>query len=172
MKILNSDSFNEMPWKNGGGTTKELFRIPNRENPEQFYFRISVATVHQDGPFSKFPGVDRFLMLLEGQGFVLNRSIRFEKPLDQLNFKGEEDIQCELINGSSSDFNVMTDRSWGKSEVIVSTMMSGERLTFNCSYLYLHSSEPKLIVLAKGESYTFEAQEKTVAVNIDVILTH
>lgn len=172
MKIFNSSSFKEMPWKNGGGSTKELFKIPSRENPDQFYFRISIATIHQDGPFSKFPGIDRFLMLLEGKGFVLNKSIRFEKTLDQFNFRGEEEIQCDLIDGSSVDFNVMTERDWGKSEVIVSTMMPGEKLTFKCSYLYLHSEEPQLIVMEKGESYTYEAQSKTFAVNIDVILTN
>lgn len=171
-KILTQDSFTDMPWKNGGGTTREIFKISNPKNPEQFYFRLSMATVSQDGPFSKFPGIDRFLMLLKGNGFVLNKSIRFGAPLDQLFFKGEDDVKCELINGPCTDFNVMTDRNWGKSSVIVTKMKPQDVMIFDCSYLYLHSNESQLVILQKGESYPFEAEVETIAIAIDVTLIH
>ncbi len=51
-----------MPWKNGGGTTREIARFP--PNQEYYLFRVSNAEVKSNGPFSVFPRYDRILMLL------------------------------------------------------------------------------------------------------------
>ena len=109
MKIFSRINFKEMPWSNGGGTTTELLRL---EDP--FVFRLSVAKVEQDGPFSLFPMIDRTLFLLSGTGFSLN-DIVLDKKFSPLSFKGEMPIYCSLLNGPSQDFNVMIDRRWGKS---------------------------------------------------------
>jgi len=39
------------PWKNGGGTTRELLAWPD---PQDWTLRLSVAQVEADGPFSRF----------------------------------------------------------------------------------------------------------------------
>ncbi|OJT17017.1 hypothetical protein BO221_47220 [Archangium sp. Cb G35] len=57
-----------MPWKNGGGVTRELWKLPHPFDPARFLARVSIATVGASGPFSVFPGVDRTLMILEGAG--------------------------------------------------------------------------------------------------------
>ncbi|MBM7325185.1 HutD family protein, partial [Agrobacterium sp. S2] len=48
-----------MPWKNGGGVTTEIIVHPAKASMADFDWRISMANVAQDGPFSIFPGVDR-----------------------------------------------------------------------------------------------------------------
>jgi environmental stress-induced protein Ves len=42
-----------MPWKNGGGVTRELLAWPGGGD---WQVRISVAEIEADGPFSSFPG--------------------------------------------------------------------------------------------------------------------
>ena len=55
-------------WKNGGGTTRELLAWPS---PADWVFRLSVAEVQADGPFSSFAGVQRWFAVLSGAGVRL-----------------------------------------------------------------------------------------------------
>lgn len=101
------------------GETTELFRLPHL-NGVDFLFRLSIAKVGSDGPFSLFPGIDRILMLLEGNGFLLNKNSGNElmnQRLKPLSFTGEEVIDCKLIQGPCRDFNVMTDRNYAHSSL-------------------------------------------------------
>ena len=68
-----------MPWKNGGGVTSELARSPQAD---EFDWRLSVAEVATDGPFSQFPGIDRLLVLLSGAdaGQLIARAARRAMP--------------------------------------------------------------------------------------------
>ncbi len=56
-----------VPWKNGGGVTEEIAVYPSDAGFDDFAWRISMARVGQGGPFSRFPGVDRTLAVLEGR---------------------------------------------------------------------------------------------------------
>ena len=105
-----------MPWKNGGGTTTELFRLPD-PNGEEFLFRISIADVKSDGPFSFFPRVQRCLMILNGAGCILNDMTRLTDQSQPYFFSGEDQIYCKLINGSFQDFNLMIKKGWKKMSV-------------------------------------------------------
>ena len=141
--ILYAKDFKEMPWENGGGITREIYRISHESDPTKFYFRISIAQVNQSGPFSVFPGVDRFLMLLDGKGFLLHfedkSNVKLSTPFDSFEFEGEEKIQCELID-KSVDFNVMTDRNWANSKVTLAHIKMNQIKKYqptNQTFLYL-----------------------------------
>ncbi len=71
MRILRASSHRTMPWKNGGGSTTEIAVAPDGAGIDAFDWRISMAVVAADGPFSEFPGVDRTLSILDGAGLVL-----------------------------------------------------------------------------------------------------
>lgn len=71
MKILRASEYKTMPWKNGGGVTVEIAIHPPSASMDAFDWRISMATVAQDGPFSSFPGIDRTLAIIEGNGMAL-----------------------------------------------------------------------------------------------------
>ena len=60
-----------MPWKNGAGLTRELAISPADASVDDFDWRISVAAIERDAPFSAFPGVDRCIVLLRGAGMRL-----------------------------------------------------------------------------------------------------
>ena len=53
------------PWRNGGGVTRELLRLAAR--PATGSVRVSVADIEADGPFSPFPGVERWFAVLRGR---------------------------------------------------------------------------------------------------------
>ncbi|WP_374356875.1 HutD family protein, partial [Chitinimonas sp.] len=112
--LYRADDYRTMPWKNGGGSTCELLRLPHPVRPDDFALRLSIATVSQGGPFSAFPGVDRTLYLLDGDGMALQfadgRSARLDQALARIDFAGEVAVDCQLLGARSRDFNVMVAR--------------------------------------------------------------
>lgn len=101
------------PWKNGGGSTRQLAIAPPGAGLDDFSWRISCAQVASSGAFSHFPGVDRSLALLTGSGLELQRAgARHTLHADGevLVFGGEEDVAAQLIEGPVTDLNVMTRR--------------------------------------------------------------
>jgi uncharacterized protein len=95
------------PWKNGGGTTQSLVCWPNASD---WVFRMSVARIDSDGPFSEFKGVDRWFAVLSGEGVVLQfpeRRVEVGALDPAVQFSGDLPCQCSLINGPTVDFNLM-----------------------------------------------------------------
>ncbi|MDH6592215.1 environmental stress-induced protein Ves [Variovorax sp. TBS-050B] len=112
------------PWKNGGGTTQEIASWPEGAGLDAFGWRASIATIAQPGPFSVFAGIDRQIMLLEGDGvrlFTHDGRIdhRLDAPHRPFAFSGDEAIDCTLLGGASADFNIMTRRGQWRAELQV-----------------------------------------------------
>ena len=114
MRILRASDYKVMPWKNGGGETTEIAVSPDGAGLADFDWRVSIAKVASDGPFSAFPGIDRTLAILEGAGIVL--SIEGAEPkqltLDTAPHAFPADVatSATLISGTVVDFNVMSRR--------------------------------------------------------------
>lgn len=113
-----------MPWKNGGGTTQEIACWPQGAGLDAFGWRASIASIAAAGPFSVFAGVDRSIMLLEGDGVRLfTHDGRVDHLLDAPHrpfaFSGDEAIDCTLLGGASNDFNLMTRRGQWRADVRV-----------------------------------------------------
>lgn len=112
VSVLRLAEVEPQPWRNGGGVTRELARWPIDGD---FAWRLSVADVAEDGPFSVFPGVDRILVLLQGDGMTLHFSddgstVRLDHPLDRLGFAGERPVGAVLHGGPTQDLNLMWRR--------------------------------------------------------------
>lgn len=112
------------PWKNGGGVTTELLALPRGATLDTFALRISRARVDGAGPFSRFPGVDRTLIVLAGEGLALRlhgedgaESQELPARAAPFAFAGERAIDATLLGGPVEDFNVMTRRSALRHEV-------------------------------------------------------
>ncbi|OBZ95162.1 HutD-family protein [Pararhizobium polonicum] len=112
--VLKADTYRRMPWKNGGGETVEIAVFPPEADLATFGWRISMATVASDGPFSVFPGIDRTLSILEGQGMELDIAGRAPVVLTQfsepLAFPADAATSARLVSGTIVDLNVMTRR--------------------------------------------------------------
>jgi uncharacterized protein len=107
--VISLSDAKEQAWRNGGGTTRELL---SRANPSSndWNYRISVAEVNADGPFSFFERTRRHFCVLFGDGVDLNVdgvSHRVTKHANALSFSGEATVECRLIDGPTSDLNFM-----------------------------------------------------------------
>ena len=110
------------PWKNGGGLTREIAAHPPGASLADFDWRMSIAEVASDGPFSRFDGVDRCIALLQGAGMRLRSDDgsvdkRIEQPLAPFFFDGDIAIDAQLLAGPTTDFNVMTRRGRWQAKV-------------------------------------------------------
>ncbi|MBP2551482.1 environmental stress-induced protein Ves [Neorhizobium galegae] len=114
MQILKSENYRRMPWKNGGGETAEIAIFPPDAALNAFDWRISMATVDADGPFSTFEDVDRTLTILSGAGMILTIGDQPEVTLTRgsapLPFHADVAAGAVLVDGPVIDLNVMTQR--------------------------------------------------------------
>jgi len=115
-----------MPWKNGGGSTAEIAIAPPGASVAQgFDWRLSIATIQGDGPFSAFPGYDRSILLLAGRGMVLTVAGQAPHALDHpfvpFRFTGEAATDCRLLDGPCEDLNLMVARDRLAAETAVWT---------------------------------------------------
>ncbi|CAN7333002.1 HutD family protein [Bosea sp. LjRoot9] len=103
-----------MPWKNGGGTTTEIAVHPQGASLDAFDWRISMAHVGSDGPFSSFPGIDRTLAVLRGNGIRLafsdGETITLDRQTEPFAFAADRAVAGQLVAGPIDDLNVMSRR--------------------------------------------------------------
>jgi len=92
-------------------------------------WRLSIADVASDGPFSKFHGIDRWIMVVSGKGMELTieglGAKRLDRPFEPLFFPGDAKTDCRLIDGPIRDFNFMIARSFGRGTLHVSQLTAG-----------------------------------------------
>ena len=103
------------PLNNSGGTTAEILASPAGASFDDIDLRIITARVERSGPFSLFPGVDRVLSVLEGDGIVLEiDGVRHALDADTPPFAFPGDAVCfgHLGEGPLLDLNVMVRRPW------------------------------------------------------------
>ena len=114
------------PWKNGGGVTTELACRPLGASFATFDWRVSIARVETDGPFSLFAGVQRVLAVIEGEGLRLEIAGEALPPLsagsDPLDFAGDVPVNARLLAGPIVDLNLMSRRDRFASRLV---MLSG-----------------------------------------------
>jgi environmental stress-induced protein Ves len=114
LEIIRASNCLTTPWKNGGGSTTEIAAKPDGASLGTFDWRVSVAQVASDGPFSEFPGVDRTLAVVKGNGLMLtigsHPPVTIECGSDPIHFAGDVSTSARLIAGEITDFNVMTRR--------------------------------------------------------------
>lgn len=118
--VIASVEYRRERWRNGLGWTREILRLP--ASGEDWALRLSVAEIEQDAAFSAFPGVERELVLLHGNGVRL----RFEDghvaevmpPHGRVRFAGEQTLHGELVDGITHDFNLMWKREALQAELL------------------------------------------------------
>jgi environmental stress-induced protein Ves len=111
IQVIPANEYRRERWKNGLGWTREIVRVPDQG---EWAWRLSIAEIEQDAVFSAFPGVDRELALLSGNGLRLcfgdGRVDELLPPHASARFAGEDAVTGELIDGRTTDFNLMWRR--------------------------------------------------------------
>jgi environmental stress-induced protein Ves len=111
------DSIAPQPWRNGGGTARDLLVWPPAAQGDDWLLRVSVAAITRDGPFSAYPGVERWFAVIEGAGVVLGlpgSETAVRAGSGPLRFDGEAAPSCRLLAGPTEDLNLMIRRDAGR----------------------------------------------------------
>ena len=119
-QVISSLDYRRERWRNGLGWTREILRLPAQG--DYWALRLSVAEIEQDAAFSAFPGVERELVLLQGNGVRLRfddgRVAEVLPPHGRVRFAGEETLHGELVDGTTHDFNLMWKRELLQAELL------------------------------------------------------
>jgi hypothetical protein len=120
LQVLRWEEHRRMPWRNGGGVTYEIASSPADHDLADFDWRISIAEVDAGGPFSAFPGIDRTIVLVEGEWMALTVDGRCHRfgTREPFSFDGGGETMCEVA-GPSRDLNVMTRRGRATASVAI-----------------------------------------------------
>jgi uncharacterized protein len=112
--VIPANEYRRERWRNGLGWTREIHAQAAIGKPGDWAWRLSIAEIEHDAPFSAFPGVERELVLLSGNGlrlrFVDGEVRELHPPHDKLRFAGERAVTGELLDGPTQDFNLMWRR--------------------------------------------------------------
>lgn len=140
-QILHPADFTTTPWKNGGGITHEIAR---QEGGAGFLWRLSIAEVASDGPFSCFDGYARILTVIDGAGIALHGAdgVLTALPLHPVAFDGATPIEGRLLNGPIRDLNLIYDPTRFNGRV--------ERLTSPCHHTHAGDGVIGLLALSDG----------------------
>lgn len=101
-----------MPWANGLGISADVFLWP--PDTADWTWRLSLAVVPGDVPFSVMPGIDRHIVVAQGVGMALTVDGGAEHRMDRssppFSFDGESATTCRLLDGPVADLNLMVRR--------------------------------------------------------------
>ncbi len=116
-KIIRESELLAVPWRNGGGVTRE---IAAQRQGEAIVWRLSMADVESDGPFSRFDGMTRILTVIDGNGMdLIGNGVTLNAPLSvPVTFDGGLAIMARLANGPVKDLNLIFDSSLCKGGVV------------------------------------------------------
>lgn len=106
-QYIHLDDIAATPWRNGGGVTRELIAWPFGADWD---WRISVAEIEKDGPFSRYDGVQRWFAVLGGVGVRLTldgQAHELGPRSAAFHFDGAAAPGCTLQDGPTEDFNLM-----------------------------------------------------------------
>lgn len=132
--VIPANEYRRERWRNQLGWTREIYREPEQDD---WSWRLSIAEIERDSAFSSFPGVDRVLVLLSGNGLRLRfqdgdgdsgtdsdtesagkgEVVELHPPHGKLRFAGEREVVGELIDGPTHDFNLMWRRDRVQAEL-------------------------------------------------------
>jgi uncharacterized protein len=138
-RLLTPADYRRMPWRNGAGRTTEIVSYPSGAALDAFDWRVSVADVVKDGPFSHFAGIDRTIVVIAGSGLRLDgagHAAVLSSLYEPYAFSGDDAVACTLLDGPVRDFNLMLrrDRSRGSVTVVLGESMRIAPARFRLCY--------------------------------------
>ncbi len=166
------------PWKNGLGSTRQIAVHPATAGADDFVWRVSIAEVDSAAPFSAFPGIDRQIALLGGNGFTMtlddDRVHSLTTPFAPFAFAGEAKVAVALVDGPTHDFNLMVRRTRAQGELQYWDMPGTRLLARNAVLVYcargaIDTAEGPLHT---GDTWVPAGRSIALAVGAAVLVVH
>lgn len=117
-QVISADAYRRVPWRNGAGWTRDIATGPGRDDDNAsspWWWRLSIAEIDCDAPFSTFHGIDRECLLLRGEGMGLETQgeapMPVMPPFGRRRFAGERPVQARLVDGPVQVLNLMWQRT-------------------------------------------------------------
>ena len=183
MRILRSQDYRRMRWKNGGGETTEIMVSPDGAALDDFDWRVSMAHVASDGPFSLFPGIDRTLAVLSGNGVRLRvdgiGDVNLTTTVGPFPFPADVAAGADLIDGPIHDLNVMSRRGVVRHTLSRMNVTKPIRITVpgDAMLLFIQGgaatikTDDSQEILADGDSVLLTAGDAAVTITASTTLT-
>jgi len=169
MRVLHEVSYRRLPWKNGLGSTLEI-ATDATEPGGPWSWRLSLADVPSRAPFSKFPGIDRHLAVLDGLGMKLYRgeadpteaaqqSIAIPREGTAFAFAGEEVFIGEPIGHGVRDANLMLDRRYWRGSLEVLRNASERSVSTDADLTLVYAAQGTCFLLDERKHESLIAPE-------------
>ena len=97
--IIDPGAVPPTPWRNGAGMTRELWVSTSPDSPASGGpdWRLSLAELTADAPFSPFPGLDRVFLPLAGDlSLTIGDRVVEAVPRQPIRFSGEDAVSAEV----------------------------------------------------------------------------
>lgn len=122
--VVRTGDVTPQPWANGAGSTRELLSADDGS------WRVSLADIDRDGPFSAFPGRARLLTVVDGPvlALVLDGVEQVVEPRRPFAFSGDAEVMASIPDGAVRVLNVIVDPAAVRPFVTVLELGRGSRL--------------------------------------------
>ena len=174
LRLIPANEYRRERWRNGLGWTREIARGDFQEiesahtdvravaEGPAYDWRLSIAEVDSDCAFSAFPGCDRVLLLLSGNGMELafedGETCTVAPPHGRVAFAGERGLQCRLLDGPTTDFNVIVRRDRCTMQVWHRPLVGSMVFFAEAGVLWaIHLIAGRATIKSAGESATLDA---------------
>lgn len=161
---LPSFEYRRERWRNGLGWTREIARSAPGED---WSWRCSVAELDADAGFSRFPGRQRLMALLQGSGMHLSlegsEPLALMPPHGRARFSGDAEVSARLLDGPCHALNFIYDPARCEAEMLHRPLV-GPMVFFS------EPGESWLIYLLGGHAAGKHDREATRADSGDTLL--
>jgi len=169
MELIRPADWKVTPWRSGRGETAEIAVFPGNAGLSSgaFDWRVSLAVMSEDAQFSAFPGYDRILTVVKGEGLTLDAGPEAPcleaEPLSPVLFPGEHALTGRLRGGPVRNLNLMLARNKARGTVYPRAFGAGGlRLSGTATavvLLLLEGAKVRVIDRKSGAEYRLEAME-------------
>lgn len=164
LEVLRAAQRTAVPWKNGGGVTREVAVSPPEAGLEAFDWRVSIAEIAVAGPFSVFAGIDRCMGVLSGR-LSLKIDTRPAVTLSGdgavVEFPGELPVFATPLGAMVTDLNVMTRR--GRCTAAVTRCAAVESMV-------LEARSGTTLLIARSSLYVSAGRQEFELARLDALV--
>lgn len=115
MKVIRFSDLRQGRWRNGMGVSWDIASEPSDAGAGDFGWRLAIARIDADVPFSHYPETDRVFTLIEGNGLDLDFSGRDSLAVHHAfvphPYPCDVETYCRLRDGPCRALNLFTKRS-------------------------------------------------------------